>query len=293
MTTNQQPANIKDKIFAFIQMLLPHHFLSSIMYKITRIEMKWFKNFFITKFIGIYDVDMSQAQNENVQNFKCFNEFFTRPLKPEARPIAEGEKTILSPVDGTVSEIGRIKSGQIFQAKGKNYSLETLVGGSPERAQFYEDGYFATLYLSPRDYHRIHMPISGHIREMVHVPGRLFSVSPSTARSVNSLFARNERVVAGFSTDAGPMAMILVGAIFVSSMETVWAGTITPPNGKNLRQWSYDTQDPINLERADEMGRFNMGSTVILLFSKDSIQWEEHLKCGTKIQFGEKIGQIN
>ena len=293
MTTNQQTANIKDKIFAFIQMLLPHHFLSSIMYKITRIEMKWFKNFFITKFIGIYDVDMSQAQNENVQNFKCFNEFFTRPLKPEARPIAEGEKTILSPVDGTVSEIGRIKSGQIFQAKGKNYSLETLVGGSPERAQFYEDGYFATLYLSPRDYHRIHMPISGHIREMVHVPGRLFSVSPSTARSVNSLFARNERVVAGFSTDAGPMAMILVGAIFVSSMETVWAGTITPPNGKNLRQWSYDTQDPINLERADEMGRFNMGSTVILLFSKDSIQWEEHLKCGTKIQFGEKIGQIN
>jgi len=293
MTANQQTANIKDKIFAFIQMLLPHHFLSSIMYKITRIEIKWFKNFFITKFIGMYDVDMSQAQNENVQNFKCFNEFFTRPLKPEARPIAEGEKTILSPVDGTVSEIGRIKSGQIFQAKGKNYSLETLVGGSPERAQFYEDGYFATLYLSPRDYHRIHMPISGHIREMVHVPGRLFSVSPSTARSVNSLFARNERVVAGFSTDAGPMAMILVGAIFVSSMETVWAGTITPPNGKNLRQWSYDTQDPINLERADEMGRFNMGSTVILLFSKDSIQWEEHLKCGTKIQFGEKIGQIN
>jgi len=293
MTANQQTANIKDKIFAFIQMLLPHHFLSSIMYKITRIEIKWFKNFFITKFIGMYDVDMSQAQNENVQNFKCFNEFFTRPLKPEARPIAEGEKTILSPVDGTVSEIGRIKSGQIFQAKGKNYSLETLVGGSPERAQFYEDGYFATLYLSPRDYHRIHMPISGHIREMVHVPGRLFSVSPSTARSVNSLFARNERVVAGFSTDAGPMAMILVGAIFVSSMETVWEGTITPPNGKNLRQWSYDTQDPINLERADEMGRFNMGSTVILLFSKDSIQWEEHLKCGTKIQFGEKIGQIN
>jgi len=293
MTTNQQTANIKDKIFAFIQMLLPHHFLSSIMYKITRIEIKWFKNFFITKFIGMYDVDMSQAQNETVQNFKCFNEFFTRPLKPEARPIAEGEKTILSPVDGTVSEIGRIKNGQIFQAKGKNYSLETLVGGSPERAQFYEDGYFATLYLSPRDYHRIHMPISGRIREMVHVPGRLFSVSPSTARSVNSLFARNERVVAGFSTDAGPMAMILVGAIFVSSMETVWAGTITPPNGKNLRQWSYDTQDPINLERADEMGRFNMGSTVILLFSKDSIQWEEYLKCGTKIQFGEKIGQIN
>jgi len=293
MTTNQQTANIKDKIFAFIQMLLPHHFLSSIMYKITRLEIKWFKNFFITKFIGMYGVDMSQAQNENVQNFKCFNEFFTRPLKPEARPIAEGEKTILSPVDGTVSEIGRIKNGQIFQAKGKNYSLETLVGGSPERAQFYEDGYFATLYLSPRDYHRIHMPISGRIREMVHVPGRLFSVSPSTARSVNSLFARNERVVAGFSTDAGPMAMILVGAIFVSSMETVWAGTITPPNGKNLRQWSYDTQDPINLERADEMGRFNMGSTVILLFSKDSIQWEENLKCGTKIQFGEKIGQIN
>lgn len=290
MSTNTQTATTKDKVFAFVQVLLPHHFLSSLMYKITRIEVKWFKNFFITKFIGLYDVDMSQAQNESVESFKSFNDFFTRPLKNEARPIADDPKAIISPVDGTVSEIGRIKNGQIFQAKGKSYSLETLVGGSPERAQFYANGYFATLYLSPRDYHRIHMPISGRIREMLHVPGRLFSVSPSTARSVDSLFARNERVVAGFSTEAGAMAMVLVGAIFVSSMETVWAGTITPPSGKNLRQWSYDTQEPINLDRAAEMGRFNMGSTVILLFSENSIEWNDNLKCGTKIQFGEKIG---
>lgn len=292
MTTNTQNTTIKDRAFAFIQILLPHHFLSSIMYKITRVEIKCFKNFFITKFIALYNVDMNQAQNENAQDFKSFNEFFTRPLKLSARPISDAAKTIISPVDGTVSEIGKIQDKQIFQAKGKSYSLETLVGGSQERAQFYKNGYFATLYLSPRDYHRIHMPISGRIREMLHVPGRLFSVSPSTARSVNGLFARNERVVAGFSTEAGPMAVILVGAIFVSSMETVWAGTITPPRGKNLRQWSYDTQEPITLERADEMGRFNMGSTVILLFSENSIAWNKDLVCGKKVQFGEKIGEI-
>lgn len=283
---------MKDRIFALIQTLLPHHFLSSLMFKVTRIKVSWFKNFFIGKFITIYNVDMSQAQNENFTSYESFNAFFTRPLKPTARPLAEGANTILSPVDGTVSEVGRIQNDQVFQAKGKNFSLEKLVGGSPERAQFYRNGYFATLYLSPRDYHRIHMPISGRIREMVHVPGRLFSVSPSTARSVNGLFARNERVVAGFSTDAGPMAMIMVGAIFVSSMETVWAGTITPPRGNNLRQWSYDTQKPIHLDRADEMGRFNMGSTVILLFSENSIQWNDDLKCGKKIQFGEKLGEI-
>jgi len=292
MSTNNQNSSIKDYLFALVQFLLPHHFLSSIMYNITRIKAVWFKNFFITKFIGLYQVDMSQAQTENINDYNCFNDFFTRPLKAEARPIADAASAIISPVDGTVSEIGRIQDNQLFQAKGKTYSLETLVGGSPERAQFYKNGFFATLYLSPRDYHRIHMPLSGRLREMVHVPGRLFSVSPSTARSVNNLFARNERVIAGFSTDTGPMAMVLVGAIFVSSMETVWAGTITPPAGKNLRQWSYDTQTPISLERADEMGRFNMGSTVILLFSENSICWDEKLKCGSKIQFGEKIAEV-
>jgi len=292
MSQNIQTTSIKDKAFALIQRILPHHFLSSIMYKITRIETRWFKNFFITRFIALYDVDMNQVQNQNVNEFKCFNEFFTRPLKPEARPIAKGNNTIISPVDGTVSEAGRITNEQIFQAKGKTYSLETLVGGSPERAQFYKNGYFATLYLSPRDYHRIHMPVAGRIREMVHVPGRLFSVSPSTVRSVNSLFARNERVVAGFTTEAGPMAMILVGAIFVSSMETVWAGTITPPNGRHLRQWSYDTHEPMHFDKAAEMGRFNMGSTVILLFPENSIQWEDKLVCGQKIQLGEKIGEV-
>lgn len=292
MTSNTQNTSIKDRIFAFIQVLLPHHFLSGIMYKITRIETKWFKDFFIKKFIALYNVDMSQAQNENAEDFKCFNAFFTRPLKPAARPVAEGANTIISPVDGTVSETGKIQGNHIFQAKGKTYSLEALIGGSPERAQFYRNGHFATLYLSPRDYHRIHMPINGRLREMLHVPGRLFSVSPSTVRSVNGLFARNERVVAGFSTDAGPMAVILVGAIFVSSMDTVWAGTITPPRGKHLRQWSYDTQEPVMLERAEEMGRFNMGSTVILLFSENSIQWNDDLLCGKKVRFGEKIGEI-
>ena len=292
MTLNTQSNYIKDRLFALIQLFIPHHFLSGIMYKITRIETVWFKDFIIKKIIDIYNVDMSQAENENIANFKSFNDFFTRPLKANARPIAEGAHCIISPVDGTVSEVGKINNDQIFQAKGISYSLEALVGGSPERAEFYRNGYFATLYLSPRDYHRIHMPLSGRLREMVHVPGRLFSVSPSTTRSVAGLFARNERVIAGFSTDAGPMAMILVGAIFVSSMETVWAGTITPPRGKHLRQWSYDTQEPICLDRAEEMGRFNMGSTVILLFPENSIEWEQNLVAGKKIQFGEKIGEV-
>ena len=292
MSSNVRHTSIKDRVFALIQTLLPHHLLSSIMFKITRIKINWFKNFFIRQFISLYRVDMSQAQNESPTSYQHFNDFFTRALKSTARPLADGAKSILSPVDGTISEVGKINDDQIFQAKGKNYSLETLVGGSPERAQFYRNGYFATLYLSPRDYHRIHMPVSGRIREMVHVPGRLFSVSPSTTRSVKNLFARNERVVCGFSTEAGPMAMIMVGAIFVSSMDTVWAGTITPPAGKNLRQWSYDTQEPIYLDRAEEMGRFNMGSTVILLFSENSIQWNEDLKAGKKIQFGEKLGEV-
>ena len=292
MSFNTQSTSIKDRLFALLQLCLPHHFLSGVMYKITRIETVWFKNLIIKKVIEIYDVDMSQAVNENWQDYKNFNDFFTRPLKPDARPIAEGVNSIISPVDGTISEIGKINNDQIFQAKGKSYSLETLVGGSPERAEFYRNGYFATLYLSPRDYHRIHMPVSGRLREMVHVPGRLFSVSPSTTRSIPGLFARNERVIAGFSTDAGAMAMILVGAIFVSSMETVWAGTITPPRGKHLRQWSYDTQDPIILERAAEMGRFNMGSTVILLFPENSIEWDKTMVAGKPIKWGGKLGEI-
>jgi len=292
MTHNTQATSIKDRLFALIQRILPQHFLSSIMYKVTRIEITWFKNFIIKKIIDIYNVDMTQAETEDWKAFKSFNHFFTRPLKTTARSIAEGSQTIISPVDGTISEIGRIHNGQIFQAKGKSYSLETLIGGSPERAEFYQDGYFATIYLSPRDYHRIHMPISGRVREMIHVPGRLFSVSPSATRSINSLFARNERVIAGFSTDAGAMAMILVGAIFVSSMETVWAGTITPPNGKHLRQWSYDTQEPIQLKRAAEMGRFNMGSTVIVLFPKNSIEWNNDMIAGKAVQFGEKLGEV-
>ncbi len=292
MTSNTQSTSIKDRLFALIQVCLPQHFLSGIMYRITRIEIQWFKNFIIKKIIDIYNVDMSEAQNDDIQHFKSFNHFFTRPLKTAVRPVAEGTHNIISPVDGTVSEVGKINNDQIFQAKGKTYSLEALLGGSPERAEFYRNGYFATLYLSPRDYHRIHMPLSGRLREMVHVPGRLFSVSPSTTRSVSSLFARNERVIAGFSTDAGAMAMILVGAIFVSSMETVWAGTITPPRGKNLRQWSYDAQQPVHLNRAEEMGRFNMGSTVILLFSENSIEWNKNIVAGKKVQFGEKIGEV-
>jgi phosphatidylserine decarboxylase len=196
-------------------------------------------------------------------------------------------------VDGVISQIGKIEGGKIFQAKNYNYDLVTLLGGSQSRAKPFENGLFTTIYLSPRDYHRIHMPIKGELLEMVHVPGRLFSVSPKTTANIPGLFARNERVIALFATEYGPMAMILVGAIFVGSMDTVWAGNITPRKGNLVRVWDYRYHhkdvEPIVLNKGDEMGRFNMGSTVILLFGKDAIKWNEKLAADLPVKMGQLL----
>lgn len=257
------------------------------MHAVARIEWPPIKNFIIRKVIANYKVDMSLAVEENPESYPSFNAFFTRQLKSDARPI-DLDSRLVSPVDGTVSQAGNILNGNIFQAKGHTYTLMELLGGNSQLAEEFNDGQFTTIYLSPRDYHRIHMPANGKLRSMYHVPGRLFSVSPQTTRDVPRLFARNERLVNIFDSDQGPFALIMVGAIFVSSMDTVWSGTVTPRRQRPTA-WHYSQEQDINLEKGEEMGRFNMGSTVILLFPKNKLEWNPELIPGKQVKMGESI----
>lgn len=279
-----------DALKIYPQHILPHHALSAIMHAATRSKSTYFKNLVIQQIIKHYKVDMSDTLVTDYRDFQTFNHFFTRALKPKARPICRQADSIACPVDGTVSQIGGIENNQIFQAKGHSYSLQTLLGND-EACEEFRDGFFATLYLSPRDYHRIHSPLNAKLKKMIHIPGKLFSVNSITTQYVPELFARNERVICLFETDAGPMAVILVGAIFVSSIETVWAGTITPPNGKTIQSWDY-TNAPVELNKGDELGRFNMGSTAIVLFPKGTISWEANIKAESKIQMGQCLGKL-
>ena len=292
-TTSESGSTLPQKIFSLIQYLLPHHLLSLVMYWITRSEWKPLKELIIRNVIRHYKVDMDIAADHELGNYRSFNDFFTRAIKPDARPMAEGENILVSPVDGAVSQAGEISNGRIFQAKGHDFSLNELLGGDPKWTKAFVDGSFTTIYLSPRDYHRIHMPITGTLKKMIHIPGRLFSVSPSTTLNIPRLFSRNERVVNLFDTEAGAMAIIMVGAIFVSSMDTVWAGTVTPKS-RRVTNWNYGKKSTttIKLQRGAEMGRFNMGSTVILLFGKDAVELSARLEPETKLQMGQEIGTI-
>ncbi len=245
---------------------LPHHAISRIVYKLTRIESKFVPKS-IEIFSKIFKVNLNDAIYPEPNHYKTFNEFFIRELKPELRPIASSK--IVSPVDGTISQFGKIIDSSLVQAKGVNYSLDALLGGNKERSEYYKNGQFITIYLSPKDYHRIHMPCSGKLLEQTHIPGRLYSVALHTVNTIKGIFARNERVIASFETKYGPMAMVLVGAINVAAIETVWAGLITPPKGETLTSKNYNNKN-ISLNKGEEMGRFNMGSTVILLFSENS-----------------------
>jgi len=288
---NQNNQSIADRLFVLLLQILPHHLLSRLMLWLTRWQWAPFKNWFIRKFIRLFRVDMSQAKEQNPENFSCFNDFFTRELTEDARPICEKGK-LASPADGAISAFGDINHDSIIQAKGMDYSLLDLVGGDKEMAELFNDGSFATIYLSPRDYHRVHMPLAGQLTRMHHVPGRLFSVNNATARTLPRLFTRNERVVCLFDTDNGPMAMILVGAIFVGAMDTVWAGTITPADLR-VTSWDYsDRETRVKLDKGEEMGRFNMGSTVILLYPKGNVEWEESLMDGTVVRMGKPLGTI-
>lgn len=271
-----------------LQYILPKHLLSRLVGKFAAAEAGGVTTAFIKFFIKKYNVDMSEALYPHPEHYKTFNEFFTRQLKPEVRQIAAGDDVLIQAVDGAVSQFGDIHQDSIFQAKGHNYSLTTLLGGKPELAKPFKNGKFATIYLSPKDYHRIHMPVEGTLTDMVYVPGELFSVNPLTAENVPGLFARNERVIAFFDTPVGKMAMVLVGATIVASIETVWSGTVTPPAGKNVQHWQYESDDEaaVKLEKGDEMGRFKLGSTIVVCFEKDQIEFED-MEAGMTTRLGE------
>jgi phosphatidylserine decarboxylase len=282
--------NFKEALTTLPQYILPHHALSGMMSKLTYCKNKAWKNLFITQIIRHYGVNMDEALEQDINVYKSFNDFFTRELKPGVRPLTTERNAIACPADGAVSQAGKITGGEIFQAKGKSYSVTDLLGGSAERAEPFNNGVFTTIYLSPKDYHRLHMPLTGTLREMVHIPGRLFSVNTATTNSVPGLFARNERVAALFDTDAGPMALVLVGAIFVSSIETVWHGVVTPPSITSVQSWQYQDNPPM-LKIGEEMGRFNMGSTIIVLFGKDMAQWDNEFTADKVVKLGERIGK--
>ena len=266
----------------FLQYLLPQHFLSRLMFRFARIENSWVKNNFTRWFIKHYQVNLSEAEIENIEDFISFNDFFTRALKASLRPISESE--IISPVDGVVSQAGKIDDSQIVQAKGRYYSVSSLIADMPSKE--IQNGSFATIYLSPKDYHRIHMPCDGTLISMKYIPGDLFSVNQNTVSSIDGVFARNERLVCLFETDFGAMLFVLVGAIFVGSMQTSWAGLITPPYSKAVKNYDYKNQQ-IKLSKGDELGRFNMGSTVIMLLPKNSI--ELNLIEGQELKMGQGI----
>lgn len=278
-------ASLTDYIKSWPLYALPHHAISRIIYKLTRVEFAYVPKV-IVKFSKAFGVDLQQAINPDPKSYKTFNEFFTRPIKPELRPIATTD--LVSPVDGCISQLGAIEQGSIFQAKGHHYTAQALLGGDATLAQIFCQGQFITIYLSPKDYHRIHMPCSGTLKQQIHIPGRLFSVAPHTARTVPNLFARNERVVALFDTEYGEMAMVLVGAINVAAIETVWDGLITPPKGKKQSTKEY-SQQQIRLEKGEEMGRFNMGSTVVLLFTQNAPKFNPAMVTELPLIMGQAI----
>ncbi|EDQ01983.1 archaetidylserine decarboxylase [Shewanella benthica] len=262
-----------DKVKIALQYIMPKHLVSRLIGKLAAAELGSITTAAIKWFIKQYKIDMSEAAQSEPEAYKTFNDFFTRALKPGVRPLSQDQDYIVHPVDGAISQCGPINDGQIFQAKGHEYSSLALLGDQADDAKRFEDGDFATIYLAPKDYHRIHMPVKGTLSKMTYVPGELFSVNPLTAANVPGLFARNERVVAIFETEIGPIAMVLVGATIVASIETVWAGTITPPGSKKVFTWDYPTEGPeaLTLEKGAEMGRFKLGSTVVMLFAKDAL----------------------
>ncbi|MCY1485126.1 Phosphatidylserine decarboxylase proenzyme [compost metagenome] len=280
----------KDRLFILSQYLLPHHLLSRLIGCAAECRAPWFKDRLIPWFARRYQVDMSEARVEELSAYEHFNAFFTRELKDGARPLDSDPDSILSPADGAISQLGPIEHGRIFQAKGHSYSLMELLGGDAERAAPFMGGDFATVYLSPKDYHRVHMPLAGTLREMVYIPGRLFSVNQLTAEQVPELFARNERVVCLFDTERGPMAVVLVGAMIVASIETVWAGLVTPPK-RELKTFRYDeaARARVHLKKGAELGRFKLGSTAIVLFGPGQVDWADHLGATSPVRMGERL----
>lgn len=281
---------MSDRLAVLPQYLLPKRALTELMGKLAGAKAGGLTTAVIRWFIGRYGVDMAEAANPDPAAYASFNEFFTRPLKDGARPLSDAE--FICPVDGAISQFGVIERDQVFQAKGHRYTTTALVGGDRELAARFDHGHFATLYLSPRDYHRIHMPCAGRLTRMIHVPGELFSVNPTTARGVPGLFARNERVVCVFDGEHGPFVMVLVGATIVGSMQTVWHGVVNPPRRGQVRDWRYP-EGQVSLQQGEEMGRFLLGSTVVMLFPQACLRFNPEWAPEKAIRLGEKMGDLS
>jgi len=278
---------VSERLAVLFQYLLPKQALTALAGKFASARAGGLTTAVIRWFVRRYGVNMAEAANPDIGSYPSFNEFFTRPLKSDARPLAQAD--FICPVDGAISQFGVIARDRIFQAKGHDYSTTALIGGDADLASQFENGHFATLYLSPRDYHRIHMPCAGRLARMLHVPGDLFSVNPVTARGVPGLFARNERVVCVFEGEAGPFVLVLVGATIVGSMATVWHGVVNPPRPGRLREWRYEDRQLV-FGQGDEMGRFLLGSTVVMLFPQRTLTFNPDWSPQRPIRLGEKMG---
>ncbi len=277
-----------DRTAVLVQYLIPKQAITLLAGRIARARAGGLTTRLIAWFVRRYGVNMAEAANTDIASYPTFNDFFTRALKSGVRPLAQAD--LICPVDGAISQFGRIEGQQLFQAKGHHYSSTALVGGDAALAAQFDNGHFATLYLSPRDYHRIHMPCAARLRRMIYVPGDLFSVNPTTARGVPGLFARNERVVCVFEGAHGPFVLVLVGATIVGSMATTWHGAVNAPRPGHLSEWRYD-DEPITFKQGDEMGRFLLGSTVVMLFPKGAMQFNPAWQPGGAIRLGEVMAQ--
>ncbi|CDS52909.1 Phosphatidylserine decarboxylase [Polaromonas sp. CG9_12] len=284
---------MSDRLAVLPQYLLPKQALTRFAGFVASRERGWVTTEIIRRFVAKYQVNMDEALNPDIGAYLSFNDFFTRALKPGARPLAEA--ALVCPVDGAISQFGVIRHDQLLQAKGHDYSTTALVGGDAALAAQYDNGHFATIYLSPKDYHRIHMPAGGRLTRMIYVPGDLFSVNPVTARGVPGLFARNERVVCVFESARGPFVLALVGATIVGSMATVWHGVVNPPRGKVVREWLYPAADQpaVDLKQGEEMGRFLLGSTVVLLFPKGPLRFNPDWAPGRAVRLGEAMADYS
>lgn len=282
---------LKQKIQLFLQHIVPQHLLSRLAGRIANCQWPWLKNLFIRWFVQHYQVDMSAAIQTDPLQYPCFNSFFTRHLKPEARPIASGEQTVVSPVDGDISQFGSIEQNRLLQAKGFDYDVMQLLGGETKYTTPFLNGDFFTIYLAPKDYHRIHMPIAGKLQHMIYIPGNLFSVNFYSADHIPNLFTRNERVVCFFETAVGPMVVALVGAMIVGSISTSWAKKIAPTKQRQITHYDY-TKESIYLEKGEELGYFEMGSTVIVLFEHNRITWSSDIEIKQSVLFGQKMAEL-
>jgi len=287
MSASTKPG-ILDHLSTGLLRVLPQHALAAVMYRLARSTRPWLKDLLITRIGRHYGIDMGEAEHEDPAAYPSFNAFFTRALKPGVRPLAEG--VLVSPADGRVNQIGTIRGEALLQAKGHEFDLLALLAGDKHKTAAFHDGLYATIYLSPRDYHRVHTPFAGTLESMVFVPGDLFSVSDATTQLVPGLFARNERVICHFETALGPMAVILVGAIFVGSMETVWHGEVRGQRGQPTK-WVYHDHERRDFAAGAEIGRFNMGSTVIVLLPHGAATWADDLRPGSVVRLGQAIGE--